>query len=63
MIENDKEANDVSEDRTVRWADFARYGGNASRKNSPGAFFPIFVDVEKEIIHSVGEALDWDEDP
>ncbi|MDG2550381.1 site-specific DNA-methyltransferase, partial [Vibrio parahaemolyticus] len=39
------------------------YGGNASRKNSPGAFFPIFVDVEKEIIHSVGEALDWDEDP
>nr|WP_203565344.1 DNA methyltransferase [Alteromonas profundi] len=63
MIENEKEANDVSEDKTVRWADFARYGGNASRKNSPGAFYPIYVDIKEEVIHSVGRALDWDENP
>jgi adenine-specific DNA-methyltransferase len=60
MIENDKEANDVSDDLSVRWADFARYGGNATRKIGPGAFFPIFVDIETETIHSVGDALPWD---
>jgi adenine-specific DNA-methyltransferase len=61
MVDNDKEASDVSEDRSVRWADFARYGGNATREKSPGAFFPIFVDIASETIHSVGDALDWDE--
>lgn len=60
MIDNDKEASDVSEDLTVRWADFARYGGNATRKIGPGAFFPIFVDIATETIHSVGDALPWD---
>ena len=60
MVENDKEASDVSTDLSVRWADFARYGGNAGRQNSPGAFFPVFVDVNTETVHSVGEALDWD---
>ncbi|MFM9275115.1 site-specific DNA-methyltransferase [Pseudarthrobacter sp. NKDBFgelt] len=63
MIDNDKEASDVSKDQTVRWADFARYGGNAGRRNSPGAFFPIFVDIESETIHSVGDAIDWGVDP
>lgn len=63
MVDNDKEASDVSEDRSVRWADFARYGGNASRRNSPGAFFPIYVEVESETIHSVGDALEWGADP
>ncbi|PTT21703.1 site-specific DNA-methyltransferase [Microbacterium sp. HMWF026] len=63
MIDNDKEASDVSMDRTVRWADFARYGANASRLKSPGAFFPIFVDVETETVHSVGDAVGWDVDP
>ncbi|WP_216387096.1 hypothetical protein [Arcanobacterium phocae] len=38
MIDNDKEASDVSTDQRVRWADFAHYGGNASRDKSPGAF-------------------------
>lgn len=57
MIENDKEASDVSQDQSVRWADFARYGANAGRENSPGAHFPIFVNTETETIHSVGEAL------
>lgn len=57
MIENDKEANDVSKDLSVRWADFARYGSNAGRENSPGAFFPIFVDQTSEKIHSIGDAL------
>lgn len=59
MIDNDRESSDVSLDTTVRWADFARYGGNASRQKSPGAFFPIFVDIETETIHSVGDALGW----
>lgn len=62
MVENDKEASDVSADLSVRWADFARYGGNAGRKHSPGAFFPIFVDIASETIHSVGDALEWDAD-
>lgn len=63
MIDNDKEASDVSTDRVVRWADFARYGDNASRQKSPGAFFPIFVDIETETVHSVGDAIGWADDP
>jgi adenine-specific DNA-methyltransferase len=63
MVDNDKEASDVSFDQTVRWADFARYGGNAMRRIGPGAFFPIFVDIASEIIHSVGDPLPWDSTP
>ncbi|WP_241982148.1 site-specific DNA-methyltransferase [Cryobacterium sp. TMT3-29-2] len=63
MIDNDKEASDVSNDQTVRWADFARFGANASRQKSPGAFFPIFVDIKSEIVHSIGEAIGWSTDP
>ena len=63
MIDNDKEASDVSDDQTVRWADFARFGANASRQKSPGAFFPIFVDIESETVHSVGDAIGWSTDP
>lgn len=63
MVDNDKEASDVSDDRTVRWADFARYGNNAGRQHSPGAFYPIFVDEMTEAIHSVGDALNWSDDP
>ncbi len=57
MVDNDKEASDVSEDLSVRWADFARYGAKAGRQHGPGAFFPIFVDTETETVHSVGDAL------
>ncbi|KXZ59458.1 DNA methylase [Brevibacterium ravenspurgense] len=61
MVDNDKEASDVSDDRSVRWADFARYGAKASRQHSPGAFFPIFVNISDEAIHSIGDALDEDQ--
>jgi adenine-specific DNA-methyltransferase len=63
MVENEKESNDVSEDLSVRWADFARYGSNAIRQKSPGAFYPIYVDIKSETIHSVGDALDWEDNP
>ena len=63
MVENDKEANDVSDDLAVRWADFARYGGNAMRRIGPGAFLPIFVDIKTETIHSIGDALPRDDEP
>lgn len=42
---------------TVRWDLLRRSGEGASRSDSPGCFYPIYVDPKARRVHSVGEAL------
>lgn len=42
---------------TIRWDLLRRSGEGASRSDSPGCFYPIFVDPDGPRVHSVGEAL------
>lgn len=46
----------------IRWEWLLRGGADALRKNNPNLFFPVFVDVEKHAIQSVGLPLNVDED-
>ena len=46
----------------VRWEWLLRGGADALRRNNPGLFFPVFIDTEKRVIHSVGEPLGHDTD-
>lgn len=46
----------------IRWERLLRGGADALRKNNPNLFFPVFVDVEKHAIQSVGLPLKPDED-
>lgn len=42
---------------TVRWDLLRRSGEGASRFDSPGCFYPIYIDPDGPRVHSVGEAL------
>ena len=44
------------------WERLLRGGADALRKNNPNLFFPVFVDIEKHAIQSVGLPLKPDED-
>ena len=46
----------------IRWEWLLRGGADALRKNNPNLFFPVFVDIEKHAIQSVGLPLKPDED-
>jgi adenine-specific DNA-methyltransferase len=41
----------------VRWDLLRRSGTSAARKDSPGGFYPIYVDPEGPSFHSIGEPL------
>ncbi len=41
----------------IRWDLLRRSGEGASRSDSPGCFYPIYVDPVAKRVHSVGEAL------
>jgi adenine-specific DNA-methyltransferase len=41
----------------IRWERLLRGGADALRRNNPGLFFPVFIDTDKRVIHSVGEPL------
>ena len=47
----------TSSTKKVRWERLLRGGADALRRNNPGLFFPVFIDTEKRVIHSVGEPL------
>jgi adenine-specific DNA-methyltransferase len=49
-----------SEDRPVKWSSLIRGGAQGVRTDSPGAYYPVFIDVAANKIHSFGEALPWD---
>jgi adenine-specific DNA-methyltransferase len=46
--------------RNVKWSSLIRGGAQGVRTDSPGAFYPVFIDCEHSRIHSFGEALPWD---
>ncbi|MCD8208343.1 MAG: hypothetical protein LUD72_10435 [Bacteroidales bacterium] len=59
FIENMGVANDelAAPTEKVRWEWLIRGGADALRRNNPGLFYPIFVDVTTRRIVSVGEPL------
>jgi adenine-specific DNA-methyltransferase len=44
-------------DRTVKWSSLIRGGAQGVRTDSPGAYFPVFIDRASLKIHSFGEPL------
>jgi adenine-specific DNA-methyltransferase len=46
----------------VRWEWLLRGGADAIRRNNPGLFYPVFIDIDSRVIHSVGEPLPLDVD-
>lgn len=48
---------EVEKEKNVRWERLLRGGGDATRHNNPGLFFPVFIDPTTRRIVSIGEAL------
>jgi adenine-specific DNA-methyltransferase len=48
-----------SEQRPVKWSSLIRGGAKGIRTDSPGAYYPVFIDRKRKVIHSFGEALPW----
>ena len=46
----------------VRWERLLRGGADALRRNNPGLFYPVYVNVSTHSIHSVGEPIALDVD-
>jgi len=44
---------------SVKWSSLIRGGAQGVRTDSPGAFYPVFVDPDANRIHSFGEPLPW----
>ena len=56
------EAKNAGSSRSVKWSSLIRGGAKGIRTDSPGAYYPVFVDPSKPAIHSFGDALPWDGD-
>jgi len=63
------EVRDMLDDRknaaastSVKWSSLIRGGAKGIRTDSPGAYYPVFIDPEQGTIHSFGEALPWEDD-
>lgn len=54
------ESKNEAASQSVKWSSLIRGGAQGVRTDSPGAFYPVFIDCENERIHSFGEALPWD---
>ncbi|MFG1618096.1 site-specific DNA-methyltransferase [Nonomuraea wenchangensis] len=46
-------------DTSVKWSSLIRGGAQGVRTDSPGAYYPVFIDPVASRIHSFGEALPW----
>jgi len=55
------ESKNQAASQSVKWSSLIRGGAQGVRTDSPGAFYPVFIDFENERIHSFGEALPWEE--
>jgi adenine-specific DNA-methyltransferase len=53
------ESKNEAADTSVKWSSLIRGGAQGIRTDSPGAYYPVFVDVAKNVIHSFGTALPW----
>ncbi len=54
------ESKNSSASRTVKWSSLIRGGAQGIRTDSPGAFYPVFIEIERSRIHSFGDALPWE---
>lgn len=43
--------------RDIEWLGFRRRAPQAKRESRPNQFYPIFVDLEKKTIHSIGDVV------
>jgi adenine-specific DNA-methyltransferase len=44
----------------VKWSSLIRGGAQGIRTDSPGAYYPVYIDAKTLSVHSFGEALPWD---
>ncbi|MBS2993422.1 site-specific DNA-methyltransferase [Rhodococcus erythropolis] len=49
-----------SADTSVKWSSLIRGGAQGIRTDSPGAYYPVFVNPARNVIHSFGASLPWD---
>ena len=45
---------------SVKWSSLIRGGAKGIRTDSPGNYYPVFIDANAGVIHSFGSALPWD---
>lgn len=50
---------DANRGKPVKWSSLIRGGAQGIRTDSPGAYYPVFVDPIKNIVHSFGAPLPW----
>jgi adenine-specific DNA-methyltransferase len=55
------ESKNEAASQSVKWSSLIRGGAQGVRTDSPGAFYPVFIDCENSRIHSFGEALQWEQ--
>jgi len=55
----DVSKNDAA-DTSVKWSSLIRGGAQGVRTDSPGAYYPVFIDVAENRVHSFGDPLTWD---
>lgn len=55
------ESKNEAASQNVKWSSLIRGGAQGVRTDSPGAFYPVFIDCENVRIHSFGEALPFGE--
>ncbi len=48
--------------RKVRWEWLLRGGPGSNRENSPGCFYPVYIDPKRKTIEKVGDALPLNQD-
>ena len=49
----------LAPDTSVKWSSLIRGGAKGVRTDSPGAYYPVFVDVAARVIRSFGDPLPW----
>lgn len=54
------ESKSTAASTSVKWSSLIRGGAQGIRTDSPGAFYPVFIDVEANRVHSFGTALPKD---
>jgi adenine-specific DNA-methyltransferase len=54
------ETKNTAASTSVKWSSLIRGGAQGIRTDSPGAYYPVFIDIENHRIHSFGDSLPWD---
>ncbi len=53
------ESKNEAADTSVKWSSLIRGGAQGIRSDSPGAYYPVFVDVAQNKIRGFGASLPW----